>query len=77
VGKLPTSVGRADANTVFDSWSADGPPQVDRLGSGSDYTAFLDHAGVPSFEVGFSSPGGEYHTSWDDTVTMERFLDPG
>jgi N-acetylated-alpha-linked acidic dipeptidase len=65
------------SGTVFDSWSADGPPQVDRLGSGSDYTAFLDHAGVPSFEVGFSSPGGEYHTSWDDTVMMERFLDPG
>jgi hypothetical protein len=31
-------------------------------GSGSDYTAFLDHVGVPILEVGFSSPGGEYHT---------------
>jgi N-acetylated-alpha-linked acidic dipeptidase len=63
--------------TVFDSWSADGPPQVDRLGSGSDYTAFLDHVGVPSLEIGFSTPGGEYHTSYDDTRMMERFLDPG
>ncbi len=63
--------------TVHDSWAADGEPTVDRLGSGSDYTAFLDHVGVPSLEVGFSTPGGEYHTSYDDTRMMERFLDPG
>jgi N-acetylated-alpha-linked acidic dipeptidase len=63
--------------TVFDSWTAHGPPQVDRLGSGSDYTAFLDHVGVPSLEIGFSTPGGEYHTSYDDTRMLERFLDPG
>jgi N-acetylated-alpha-linked acidic dipeptidase len=63
--------------SVFESWTAEGPPELDRLGSGSDYTAFLDHVGVPSFEVGFSTPGGEYHTSYDDTQMMERFLDPG
>jgi N-acetylated-alpha-linked acidic dipeptidase len=63
--------------TVFDAWSAEAPPEIDRLGSGSDYTAFLDHVGVPSFDLGFSTPGGEYHTSYDDTQMMERFLDPG
>jgi N-acetylated-alpha-linked acidic dipeptidase len=63
--------------TVWDSWTAEGEPNVDRLGSGSDYTAFLDHVGVPSLEVGFQTGGGEYHTSYDDTVMMERFLDPG
>ncbi len=63
--------------TVWDSWTAEGEPTVDRLGSGSDYTAFLDHVGVPSLEVGFSTPGGEYHTSYDDTKMMEWFLDPG
>ncbi len=26
------------------------------LGSGSDYTAFLDHVGVPSVDIGFVSP---------------------
>ena len=62
----------------FESWTAGGEePSVDRLGSGSDYTAFLDHVGVPSLEVGFSTPGGEYHTSYDDTRMMEDFLDPG
>ena len=63
--------------TVFESWTAEGEPEVDRLGSGSDYTAFLDHVGVPSLEVGFTTEGGEYHTSYDDTQMMERFLDPG
>jgi N-acetylated-alpha-linked acidic dipeptidase len=75
---VSTTVGAPGApGTVFDSWTAEGPPEVDRLGSGSDYTPFLDHVGVPSFEVGFSTGGGEYHTSWDDTQMMERFLDPG
>jgi N-acetylated-alpha-linked acidic dipeptidase len=32
--------------------------------------------GVPSLEVGFQTPGGEYHTSYDNTEMMERFLDP-
>ena len=63
--------------TVYDSWTAEGEATVDRLGSGSDYTAFLDHVGVPSLEVGFQTPGGEYHTSYDNTEMMERFLDPG
>jgi N-acetylated-alpha-linked acidic dipeptidase len=63
--------------TVFDAWTAEDPPEIDRLGSGSDYTAFLDHVGVPSLDLGFSTPGGEYHTSYDDTQMMERFLDPG
>ena len=66
--------------TVYDAWSAEGPPEIDRLGSGSDYTAFLDHVGVPSLDTGFQTgegSGGEYHASYDDTFMMENFLDPG
>jgi N-acetylated-alpha-linked acidic dipeptidase len=65
--------------TVFDAWSAEGPPEISRLGSGSDYTAFLDHVGVPALDSGFQTgdaPGGEYHASYDDTYMMENFLDP-
>ena len=29
---------------------------IGRLGSGSDYTSFLDHLGVPSYEAGFTRP---------------------
>ena len=68
-------------NSVFDVWKGDDEedPEIDRLGSGSDYTAFLDHVGVPSLEAGFTAPasGGTYHSAYDDTYNMERHLDPG
>jgi N-acetylated-alpha-linked acidic dipeptidase len=64
--------------TIFDAWRGDAAaPTVNRLGSGSDYTVFLDHLGATSAEVGFSTPGGEYHSAYDDTYQMEHFLDPG
>ena len=65
---------------AYDTWKGDGDaPEVGRLGSGSDYTAFLDHLGVPSFEAGFTAPasGGTYHSAYDDTYNMEHYLDPG
>ena len=67
--------------SIYDAWrgnSAD-PPEIDRLGSGSDYTAFLDHVGVPSFEIGYTAPasGGTYHSAYDDLFNMEHNLDPG
>jgi N-acetylated-alpha-linked acidic dipeptidase len=66
--------------TAYDVWRGeDDAPEFDRLGSGSDYTAFLDHVGVPSFEAGFTAPAssGTYHSAYDDTYNMERHLDPG
>jgi len=64
--------------SVFDAWRGDdAAPTPERLGSGSDYTVFLDHLGVPSMVVGESSPGGEYHSAYDDTRQTEMFLDPG
>jgi N-acetylated-alpha-linked acidic dipeptidase len=64
--------------SIFDAWKGDDPaPTPGRLGSGSDYTVFLDHLGVPGMEVGYSSPGGDYHSAYDDTVQTEKFLDPG
>ncbi|MDN4071699.1 M28 family metallopeptidase [Fictibacillus terranigra] len=51
--------------------------EIDLLGSGSDYTAFLQHLGVPSADVGFGSPGGLYHSAYDNSDSIERFFDPG
>jgi len=51
-------------------------PQMNPLGSGSDYTAFLDHLGVPSLDVGFSGRYGVYHSIYDDFFWMEKFGDP-
>lgn len=49
------------------------------LGSGSDYSPFLQHAGVPSLnlEYGGEDAGGEYHTIYDSFDDYRRFKDPG
>lgn len=46
------------------------------LGSGSDYTAFFDHAGVPSLSMGFGGPYGVYHAIYDNFYWMSHFGDP-
>jgi N-acetylated-alpha-linked acidic dipeptidase len=48
------------------------------LGSGSDYSAFLQHLGIASFNVRFGGEGvgGEYHTSFDTFDHYTRFKDP-
>jgi N-acetylated-alpha-linked acidic dipeptidase len=46
------------------------------LGSGSDYTAFLDHAGVASLNFSFDGPYGVYHSIYDNIFWMEHFGDP-
>jgi N-acetylated-alpha-linked acidic dipeptidase len=46
------------------------------LGSGSDYTVFLDHLGIPALDVGFSGGYGVYHSVYDDFNWMEKFGDP-
>lgn len=49
------------------------------LGSGSDYTVFLQHLGIPTFNVGFGGEGigGEYHTCFDTFDHYSKFIDPG
>jgi N-acetylated-alpha-linked acidic dipeptidase len=67
-----------ETGSIYSAWKGNAAaPTVDRLGSGSDYTVFLDHLGVPALDVGFSSPGGEYHSAYDQTYQLEHFLDPG
>ncbi|MFZ0286384.1 MAG: transferrin receptor-like dimerization domain-containing protein, partial [Terriglobales bacterium] len=46
------------------------------LGSGSDYTVFLQHLGVPSTDVTSSGPYGVYHSAFDDFNWFKRFADP-
>ncbi|TDD52433.1 M28 family peptidase [Saccharopolyspora elongata] len=66
--------------TLYRNWqqaSGEQDPVPDRLGSGSDYTPFLDHLGIASAEFGTSTPSGEYHSAYDDLRMMREFLDPG
>jgi N-acetylated-alpha-linked acidic dipeptidase len=48
------------------------------LGSGSDYTPFIQHLGVPSLNIGFGGEddGGEYHSIYDSYDLYKRFKDP-
>ena len=54
------------------------PPFVGALGSGSDYTPFLDHLGIASLDLGLHSPGdnGTYHSLYDNPDWFKRYIDP-
>jgi len=49
------------------------------LGSGSDYTPFLQHLGIASANLGFGGEDddGSYHTLYDTYEHFTRFNDPG
>ena len=49
---------------------------VGDLGSGSDYTAFLQHSGVPSTDVSSSGSYGVYHSAFDNFAWFKKFGDP-
>jgi N-acetylated-alpha-linked acidic dipeptidase len=50
---------------------------IGALGSGSDYTAFLQHVGVPSMNMGYGGEdqGGVYHSVYDDFYWYTHFAD--
>ena len=54
----------------------DGGVPVGDLGSGSDYTAFLQHVGVPSTDITSTGPYGVYHSTFDDFAWFKKFGDP-
>ena len=48
------------------------------LGSGSDFSSFLQHLGVPTLDFGYGGEdnGGEYHSIFDSYDMYRRFKDP-
>jgi hypothetical protein len=50
--------------------------RIGALGSGSDYSAFLQHLGVASLDMGFGGDYGVYHSAYDSFAWMEKFGDP-
>lgn len=60
--------------------SAAPPRDVDvtlgNLGSGSDFTPFFQHAGIPSLDMGFGGEYGVYHSVYDNFYWMKNFGDP-
>src|SRR5580698_5583119 len=51
---------------------------IGAMGSGSDYSPFIQHAGIPSLDLGFGGEdgGGEYHSIYDSYDDYRRFKDP-
>src|SRR5579872_6962879 len=49
---------------------------VGDLGSGSDYTVFLQHLGVPSTDIGSTGSYGVYHSAFDNFNWFKKFGDP-
>ncbi len=53
--------------------------RLEALGSGSDFTPFLQHLGIAALHVGFGGEEqyGQYHSIYDSIAHFERFGDPG
>jgi N-acetylated-alpha-linked acidic dipeptidase len=59
---------------------ADGDIPISPLGSGSDYSAFLQHVGIATLDLAFggeAKQGGVYHSRYDSFDHFDRFGDPG
>ncbi len=69
-GGAATQQDRAEARSRADL-------RIGALGSGSDYTAFLDFLGVASMNLGFGGEdqGGIYHSVYDDFYWYTHFAD--
>lgn len=66
--------------SLLEAWkktAQDSPLVVNNLGSGSDYTVFLNFLGIPVADLTFDGPYGVYHSQYDDLYWMEHFGDPG
>lgn len=55
------------------------PLRIRALGSGSDYTPFLQHLGIASLNIGFGGEGeyGQYHSIYDSYDHFVGHMDPG
>ncbi|OAL69181.1 glutamate carboxypeptidase [Trichophyton violaceum] len=63
--------------TILDLWDG----EIGVMGSGSDFTAFQDFAGIPSIDYAFTTGAGDpvyqYHSNYDSFDWMDRFGDVG
>lgn len=75
---LPEAKRRSDEREQGSLPNASGGALVNnRLGSGSDYTVFLNFIGVPVVDMSFDGPYGVYHSQYDNHQWIERIGDPG
>ncbi|RDA95485.1 hypothetical protein CP533_5423, partial [Ophiocordyceps camponoti-saundersi (nom. inval.)] len=74
---VPSPNQTVEGQTVGDVWDG----RIRTIGSGSDFTAFQDFAGIPcidmSFKNGPRSAVYHYHSNYDSFHWMQKFGDPG
>ncbi len=92
VREVTQQVPSPKGGTVYDQWrsaqqeqahrhSTPGAPKenevhVGDLGSGSDFTPFFQHVGVPSTDIGSAGPYGVYHSVFDNYNWFVKNADP-
>ncbi|GGE10583.1 folate hydrolase [Polymorphobacter glacialis] len=72
--------GQAVAETTLAAAESGGDLPIGALGSGSDYSSFLQHLGIPALNIGYGGEdesGGAYHSIYDSYEHFTRFDDPG
>lgn len=76
---VPSPNQTVPGQTIKDLWDG----HISTMGSGSDFTAFQDFAGVPSIDLGFGpdpdapSTVYQYHSNYDSFYWMNTYGDPG
>ncbi len=71
--------GRTDDTALAAAEKGDDVP-IGPLGSGSDYSSFLQHLGIASLNIGYGGEdesGGVYHSAYDSFDHFTKFDDPG
>jgi N-acetylated-alpha-linked acidic dipeptidase len=90
VREVTKAVPSPGGSTVYEVWKShavenehrpsnapsDGDVRVGDLGSGSDFTPFLQHVGVPSTDIGSGGPYGVYHSVFDNYAWFTMNADP-
>ncbi len=75
--RLDRAVSQARTDKEKSAVQRRGDFPIAALGSGSDYTAFLDHLAIASLDMGFGGDGsgGVYHSTYDSLYWYTHFAD--
>jgi N-acetylated-alpha-linked acidic dipeptidase len=92
VREVTRSIPSPDGGTVYEKWknnhpaetelrTSNAPPKAEDvhigdLGSGSDYTPFLQRMGVPATDISSDGPYGVYHSAFDNYAWFTQNADP-
>jgi N-acetylated-alpha-linked acidic dipeptidase len=72
----PKDDNRPQENSRAPAADVSGDVPIGDLGSGSDYSVFIEHLGVPSTDIGSNGPYGVYHSAFDNFAWFKKFGDP-